>query len=279
MQSVAVSLRESEVPVTHGDKDTTRVGSVVDPCYSGGDYFADARRHSADARFKADSFLKLFLRFAKHNSVSIDSFVDVGCGSGDIVKVIAESLKASGFDSVTFKGYDVSPHVLDVRNDGIEYIRGDFCESDEFVDVVTLFDVLEHVPDTIQFIKGVSQRCKIVGLHIPLDYSLNAAMRNLFRSELQDPGHVVFLDVVAALNLLAFSGLRVVDYEYSFGFSAPSGHSTIISKAAFPLRYLLAKISPWLLSRTLGGVSLSVIAVTPHGLRESATAIKHLVKP
>jgi 2-polyprenyl-3-methyl-5-hydroxy-6-metoxy-1,4-benzoquinol methylase len=253
------------------EKGTTLAGSVVDPCYSRKVYFADAQRHSADARFKADSFLKLFLRFIKRSPLSINSFVDVGCGSGDIVKMIADSLHVNGFDSVTFKAYDVSPHVLNIRNDGVEYIKGDFCESDEFVDVVTLFDVFEHVPDTIDFIKSISQRCKIMGFHIPLDYSLNIAMRNLFCSKLQNPGHLVFMDIVSALNLLAFSGLRVVDYEYTFGFLAPSGHSTILSKIVFPLRYLLAKISPWLLSRTVDGASLIVIAITPHGLREDTT--------
>jgi hypothetical protein len=128
--------------------------------------------------------------------------------------------------------------------------------------------VVEHVPDTIAFIRSVSQRCKIIGFHIPLDYSLNVALRNLFRAKLQNPGHLMFLDVVSALNLLTVSGLRVVDYEYTFGFMAPSGHSTILSKLVFPLRYLFAKASPWLLSRTLGGASLIVVAMTPNGLGE-----------
>lgn len=253
-------------------KTTTREGSIVDPSYSSGDYFTDSQRGSGDAKFKADNFLKLFLRFTKQNHLSINSFVDVGCGSGDIIKLIADSLKANGFDSVTFRAYDVSPHVLNIRNDGIEYIKGDFSESDEFVDVVTTFDVFEHVPDTIEFIKSIAQRCKIIGFHIPLDYSLNVAMRNLFHSKLQNPGHLVFMDIVSALNLLAFSGLRVVDYEYTFGFFAPSGHSTIFSKIVFPLRYLLAKVSPWFLSRTIGGASLMVLAITPRGLQGYTTS-------
>jgi len=249
-------------------KDTMRVGSIVDPVYFKGNYFADARRYSGDARFKADNFLKVFLRFVKHHTPVINSFVDVGCGSGDIVKMIADSLRVNGFDSVTFKAYDVSPHVLNIKNEGVEYICGDFCESDEFVDVVTLFDVFEHVPDTIEFIKSISQRCKIIGFHIPLDYSLNFAMRNKFHSSLHNPGHIVFLDIASALNLLALSGLRVVDYEYTFGFFAPSGHSTMLSKIVFPLRCILAKISPWLLSKTFGGASLIVITITTHGLHE-----------
>ena len=73
------------------------------------------------------------------------------------------------------------------------------------------------------------------------------------------------MNSVSALNLLALAGLRVVDYEYTFGFLAPSGYATTLSKIALPFRYLLAKSSPWLLSRTLGGVSLLVIALTRDG--------------
>lgn len=249
-------------------KNATHGGSTVDPCYSKGDYFSDVRRHSEDAKFKADNFLKVFSRFAGQNNLSINSFVDVGCGSGDVVKMIADSLNANRSDLIEFKAYDVSPHVQNVRNEGIEYIHADFCESDEFVDVVTLFDVFEHVPDAIEFIKTVAKRCKIIGFHVPLDNSINVALRNGFRAKLRNPGHLIFLDSAFALSLLNLSGLRVVDYEYSFAFLAPSGHSTLLSRIVFPLRYLLAKISPWLLSKTLGGASLMVLAITPKGLQE-----------
>ncbi len=250
------------------DRMKAQPGSVVDPSYAKGTYFSDAQRHSTDAAFKVKNFLKLFLRVIKSEGLSARSFVDIGCGSGDIIKGLADSLKKSGFDSTSFKGYDVSPHVLNIKKEGVEYIHGDFCETNEQVDVVTLFDVFEHVPDTIEFLKCIAEHCNVVGLHIPLDHSLNYAMRNLFRSKLQNPGHLLFLDAVSALNLLALSGLRVVDYEYTFSFLAPSGHKTPLQKFLFPLRYLLAKISPWLLSKTFGGASLMVVAITPRGLRE-----------
>jgi SAM-dependent methyltransferase len=250
------------------DAKTGHEGSKIDPRYSTGDYFSDPTRHSADADFKATNFLKVFLPFAKRNNLQIESIVDVGCGTGDVVKKIADKLASHGFERLKAKGYDVSPHVLNTRHEGVEYILGDFCESDEFVDVATLFDVFEHVTDTIEFLRSVSERCKVACFHIPLDYSLNQAIRNGFKSKLEKLGHLIFLDAVSALNLLALSGLRVVDYQYTFGFLAPSGHLSTLSKLALPFRYLLARISPWLLSKTLGGANLMVIAITPKGLRE-----------
>jgi len=123
--------------------------SVVGLSYSGGFYFNDPARHSEDAKFKADNFLKLFLRFASQNSICIKSFIDVGCGSGSVIELISDALEKNGFAGVAFKGYDVSPHVRNIQNDNIEFVHGDFCQSDELVDLVTLFDVFEHVTDPI----------------------------------------------------------------------------------------------------------------------------------
>ena len=238
---------------------------TVDP-YSRGDYFSDARRHAKDARFKADAYLKVFLKFVKQNNLAISSFVgsirvsqryfqafwgfswviswerpcgsswktrsvfqgavgafcastapsastgpvrgrqdgsqggepgvmsnwtaassdcgrddvhirtadlyrpnarftperqryqvltpfgklgyspfvDVGCGSGDIIKIIADSLNVDNSPLITFKAYDVSPHLQNIKLEGVEYIYGDFCESDEFVDVVTSWTIRCH---------------------------------------------------------------------------------------------------------------------------------------
>jgi SAM-dependent methyltransferase len=256
----------------HDRTDREGGGSLVDPGYSSGDYFEDSGRHSEDAEFKAGNFVSLFLRFAEQNKLTIQSLVDVGCGSGRVVKIIADTLKSKGYDPLEVKGYDVSPHVRHIENEGVEYIHADFCQADEFVDLVTLFDVFEHVPDPVAFIRLVARRCRIVAFHIPLDNSLNNAVRNNFRSKLKNPGHLIFMDSTDALNLLALAGLRVMDYEYTVGFLAPSGRSSALSKVVLPFRYLLFKISPWLLSKTIGGASLMVIAVTPSGLRDMQSA-------
>ena len=241
-------------------------GSHVDRRYAAGTYFEDPLRHNSDAKFKAECFLKL-LRKSKEKlgAMGVRSYIDVGCGSGEVVRLIADSLRKDGFQLETVKGYDVSPHVRGLHADAIDYVHGDYSESDDYADLVTLFDVLEHVVDPIGFLKRIATRSRIVGLHLPLDYSVSNAMRDKFQSLLEDPGHRLFLDTTLALNLLTLSGLRIVAYDYTFGFRAPSGHGSIMSKIAYPLRWLLSKISPWLMSKTVGGASLMVVALTPAG--------------
>ena len=249
--------KEEDRNVPDGNK------SIIDSPYSKGIYFSDPHRHSEDSQFKAKCFLQVFVPLAKKRGWEISSYVDVGCGSGQLVRLVADGLKDAGFGIAAVKGYDVSPHVSELRAESVEYVHGDFCSTNEQVDLVTLFDVLEHVACPVEFLKSVASRASMIGLNIPLDNTLNNALRDKFRYLLDQPGHLLFLDAVNALNLCSLAGLRVVAYEYAFGFRAPSGHRSLLAKVAFPARMLLSKISPWLLSKTIGGASLLVIARTP----------------
>src|SRR5262249_51407849 len=143
---------------------------------------------------------------------------------------------------------------------------GAFGSNGESVDLVTMFDVFEHVPAPLHFLENVSAHAKILGLHIPLDNCLNVAIRNMHRDKLKDPGHLIALDTAAALNVLAFAGLQTLDYKYTFGFSAPSGRKTLMQKIVYPLRRGLAILSPWLLAKTFGGASLMALAITARGV-------------
>jgi SAM-dependent methyltransferase len=247
-------------------KDTSEM--ILDNYYKG-EYFSDPSRHSEDAQFKVDNFLKFFMNFSKKNKITVRSIADVGCGSGENIKRLSAGLRENGFTLTEVKGYDVSPHVKALNDKDIQFIHDDFCNSDGQVDLVTLFDVIEHVPNTIEFIKNISKKCEMIVFHIPLDNSINNIARNKLRDKLTNPGHLLFMDAPSALNLLTLSGLRVLDYDYTFGFLAPSGHRSLISKVVFPFRYLLSRANPWLLSKTIGGANLIVVALTENGVRST----------
>lgn len=240
----------------------------ADAIYTSGTYFSDPTRHAGDAMFKASTFVALLRRTLSPADLRLESYVDVGAGSGDAARLVAAGLREAGYALVSARGYDVSPHVADLPPaGGVTFVHGDFASSAEFVDLVTLFDVIEHVPAPTEFLARVAQRSRVVGLHIPLDDSLNVSLRDLFRLKVKNPGHLTFMDGVSALNLLAGAGLRVLDYEYTMAFDAPSTKASSRSRLAAPLRRAVARVSPWLLSKTLGGASMMVIALTADGIR------------
>jgi SAM-dependent methyltransferase len=228
--------------------------------YTTGAYFADPQRHSEDAGFKVREFAKLL---TSNPYLDIKTLADVGCGSGAPTIAVVRVMQELGYQLTHASGYDVSPHVESISHPFIRFVYGNFNESDEFVDLVTLFDVVEHVPDPITFLKQVARHTSLICLNIPLDASLDLSVRNVWRRSLKDPGHLLMLDPAAALNLVAFAGLRIIDYRYTPSFQSCSGRKTLLGKIAYPFRWILYFLSPWLVAKTVGGVSLMVLAQAP----------------
>lgn len=228
--------------------------------YIEGEYFKDPNRHNEDSSYKVNAIKKVLFNYLKKQNIVVESYADVGCGSGDIVKLLGRDLK-NEFDTIkVIKGFDVSPHVEKLNDDLVEFCFEDFTVSSEKFDLVSLNDVFEHIPDPINFLKEVSKRTKHIVFHIPLENCLSVNIRNLQKTKLNNPGHLIFLDFNSAINLLTFSGLSIVDYEYSKkSLDAPSNSKTIMQKIAKPFKKLFITINPYLYSKIFG-ISLIVIA-------------------
>jgi len=237
------------------------------PEYVGGAYFDRHRdRHGDDAGFKTAQFLKLFGPLAAEHGWRIRAYADVGCGCGFETRAVLQGLRRLGHSVSQAWGYDVHPAVDSIPSEtGLRFVHGDFTATTEVVDLVTLFDVFEHIPDPLGFLRAVAERCRYLGLHVPLDNNLNHSLRDRYRSKLRDPGHLVFLDACQALSLLSCAGMRVVEYAYTPGFRVPSGRRSRLARLARIPRSLIWWFSPWLLSKTLGGVSLLILAETSKG--------------
>lgn len=237
------------------------------PEYVGGTYLdRDRSRPCNDSGFKTQQFLALFGPLAAKQGWSIRTFADVGCGRGAETRALMDGLRKLGHPVSEAWGYDVHPELdsLPSRTD-LHFVRGDFTQTKQMVDLVLLFDVFEHVPDPTGFLRAVGDRCRCLALHIPLDNNLNHSARNLYQSKLLDPGHLVFLDVCQALTLMSLAGLRVLRYAYTPGFRVPSGARSALARLARVPRTVIWWLNPWLLSKTLGGCSLLVLAETPMG--------------
>ena len=229
--------------------------------YKDGTYFSDITRHQEDCEYKVRAITRILIPVIKQKNIPINSFADIGCGSGGVTIAMKNQLEAEGFKMGRVEGFDISPHLSLIQADGIDFKIGDFAEIGTPTDFVTLTDVFEHVTNPVEFIGKIAEKARVIAFHIPLDDCLSVNFRNLQRQKIQNPGHLIFLNTNSALNLITFSGLQILDFDYSLEtLSAPSNNQSVFQKIASPLKKLTAKISPWLMAKIFGG-SLVVVAI------------------
>ncbi len=228
--------------------------------YSQGIYFEDPNRHSEDAPYKVISIKKILFKYLKEHKKQILSYADIGCGSGAIIKLLSNELKLNFNELQLVKGFDISPHVNNLFVDGIDFSCQDFTKTEDRYDLVTLNDVFEHISNPLFFLKEIGKRAKIVIMHIPLEDCLNVNLRDLQKKKIKNPGHLVYLNVNSAINLITLSGLKIIDYDYSKSvINAPSNNKSFFQKILYPLKYIVLKINPYLYSKIFG-MSLVVLA-------------------
>lgn len=233
--------------------------------YASGAYARDAAPYNDD-QFKVDEFFNVFDRAAPEFNVALSSYVDIGCMRGGITAGVAAGLRTRNHSLVQTYGYDVSPEVLNNRQPGITFRQGDFTAEAITADLVTAFDVLEHVLRPVEFLRNLAIRAKFVALHIPLDDNWINGVSDRYRSRLNYPGHITFLSPASALNLLSEAGLRALDYSFTHGYRTESGHMNRSQQFLRPVRASLARMNEWMAARTVGGLSLMVLCATEEGL-------------
>ena len=190
----------------------------------------------------------------------IGSYADVGCGSGAATHSLAAALAKAGHPLSRVTGFDVSPHVESLSgSDGLSFQHGDFSTADVQFDLVSMFDVFEHIPDPLAFLKRCAERTKYMTFHIPLEDCTYLRYKDGYRHRLRDPGHLLILNIERALSMLCEAGLIVIDYAYTDGFRL-SRPASLKEGVLYWARTALWKLSPALLTRTLNGTSLCVVA-------------------
>ena len=174
---------------------------------------------------------------------------------------LVRELREAGLPLITSVAYDVGAfdEGIVATHPELSFRHEDFLAGNERFDLVTLNDVVEHLPSPEKFLASVAQRARYVALHIPLDDRLSVLLADQFNFRLETVGHISFWSPATALTMLTSSGLVPLQCRYTPGFLAPSGRVRMIQRLALPFRWLLWTISPGLAATTTGGASLAVL--------------------
>lgn len=136
--------------------------------------------------------------------------LDIGCNIG----MFLYEARSAGFDVAGVElnqecaGYARAHYSLDVRS---EYLEHAGFAADSF-DVVTMFDVLEHVPDLHAILEEVLRVLKPGGLLVVQSPNLDSVMADMTRPDwswLSPPDHLYHFTPGSLMTLLVQSGYKV----------------------------------------------------------------------
>jgi SAM-dependent methyltransferase len=213
-------------------------GKVLDhSMYVDGGYLEkNPEWHADESPFKVTQIL----RMVQKNDLKPKTICEVGCGVGEVLKLLQEKMDKS----CSFWGYEISPQALELckrkANERLQFKLADISQEDGFL-------------------KGILPKSELKVFHFPLDLSVQAVARKrglLTRRELY--GHLQYFTKETALETLRNVGYEILDYFYTPRCIELAKQN--IQKIAILPRKICFAIHPDLAVRILGGYSLLVLA-------------------
>lgn len=222
-----------------------------------GEQFTNEHR-SLEEKARSLGPQKRIKRVAQYKSEG--SWLDVGCGSGLILQAAQEwgTWQLSGVEPVTSMAKYTSNKL------GIEVFPGTFEEfplHEDHYDVITMWDVLEHLPYPSTSINKVSKSLKVNGLFLFSTPNLEALDRKLFKSTWLGydlPRHLYLFPDELIKKVLRQNGLEIVD---RFCFSG--SHGAWYLDLQYKNKVTPKKLVKWLLKHGPSGWFFRLISFLP----------------
>ncbi len=186
--------------------------------YTSGEYLSkNPDWHLDAAPWKAQTILKLLDR----NQLTPRSICDIGCGAGEILRILQQQLNAD----CRFSGYDISPQAVALakprENDHLHFFLATdkhikaWQEQDAYYDLILLIDVVQHIEDSYGYLRDIKPRSAYKIVQLPLDIAVLSVLQNKILGYQRKNGHINFYTKDLALHFLQDCGYEVVDYFYA----------------------------------------------------------------
>ncbi|MBN1992353.1 MAG: class I SAM-dependent methyltransferase [Anaerolineae bacterium] len=146
---------------------------------------------------------------------SYRSIAEIGCATGEIIGAFP------GTDVERRVGFDISPNNVQIaqqRFPEVTFIAGDFQRSTEKFDLVILSDILEHVPNDVEFLRAAAGLSQVVLVNLPLEKCLLFALRKYGPED--SSGHLRNYSLADGLKLFEAAGLTIINYQQKWSFES-----------------------------------------------------------
>ena len=217
--------------------------------------------------YRADAFYIALCLAGIHDSVN--SFLDVGCGSGGVLMQLYKkygSMLNSG--NTTFHGVDLSINAIEIANklypkskdNNISFTVGSYNNSpSDNYDVVSIIHVLEHCPDMLEMLSECEMKGQYLYINVPIEVNIFYSFRKkVLVNQYKKYGHLHFFNEDFFVCWLEQNGFKLISIVYSSDFEV------VKSGFSYNLMQLLRRwcgrlIGPSRAMWLLGGYSLGVL--------------------
>lgn len=220
--------------------------------YTGGDYLAqNPDWHVEDSAWKCDQIVRML-----GSAAGFETVCEVGCGAGEILVQLQDRRPSIR----RLVGYEIAEAAYAMAvgrsTERLSFVLADAAESPETFDLMLIMDVIEHVPDPIDFLASLRFKARSTMVHIPLDLSAQAILRPTKLMTLRSQvGHIHYFTLETALATLTDAGYTVRGHVLT-SFFEQAAKSLKARVAVVPRRLLPARLG----ARTLGGYAALVLA-------------------
>ena len=220
------------------------------------------------------NILKGFEPFRKTNRL-----LDIGCGNGDFLM----AAKEKGWDCT---GVEFSPKAVEIcKRKGLSVFEGGLKTVSEQLteyDIITSFEVIEHINTPLEEIGLIRKHLRIGGLLYLTTPNFNSLMRKLLGNRYDAivyPEHLGYFNPKSLAHLMKVSGLEKIAIKTT-GFSFSRFKNGILSRKEDPYtRYSSDErfrifMESWVVFQALKSLSDWLFSITGSGLTLKAWFIK-----
>lgn len=178
--------------------------------------------YPARAQYKSTLLWNLYGHIITRCLGSINTYADIGGCFGFGANSMAFHISKSQVNYPETKVFETSLDFITIGKQlfpYIDYIRDDFCtwnETQSVFDLVTMFDVIEHIPDPISFLSVVANRSKFALIKTPLETGGDwfGGKPPAKQGNEHKDGHVNFFTPKTHRELLEKSGFDIIREKF-----------------------------------------------------------------
>ncbi len=224
--------------------------------------------YTTRAQYKSTVLWKLYGQSIISSLGSIQTYADIGGCFGFGANSMAFHISKSQEDYPDTKVFEISSDFISIGKQlfpYIDFIQEDFClwnGTPKIFDLITMFDVIEHIPDPKQFLSLVAHRTKFALIKTPLETGGDwfGGKPPIKQGNDHTDGHINFFTPKTSHELLERSGFEIVNERFVLSIVPSVGRDILIPEESSKLtikklgRILVdVKLVPYYLVRKIFG--------------------------